>query len=105
MAISTNRQYLLAQLSKFGLSEDETDLILVENTLSGDGAVNALACKQAMQKSLSILIPVVEVSESGYSQRTNVEALKIWYNALCNELGVTNNLTKKPTIRNRSNLW
>lgn len=45
------------------------------------------------------------VSEGGYSISWNMDAVKLYYSALANELGVENVLVSRPKIRNRSNMW
>lgn len=104
MAITTNRDYLIKSLAKFGISEDDVDVILVESPdLVGSATINVTACKQAIHKSLSVILPLANTSEGHYSVSWNMEALKLWYGALCTELGKANVL--KPAIRNRSNMW
>jgi len=104
MSISTNRQYLTAALSRFNVSTSDIDLILAENTaLNGDGTLNVTACKRAIHKSLSSLLPLANVSESQYSVSWNMEAIKIYYKSLCQELSLPNKL--RPALRDRSNYW
>lgn len=102
MAITTNRQYLAAALNKFGLTETDIDLIMVEYPAL-DGALDVKACKETMYAKFSVILPVANVSEGGYSVSWNIDALKIWYNSLCNELGKSSAI--QPKIRNRSNYW
>jgi hypothetical protein len=45
------------------------------------------------------------VSEGGYSISWNMDAVKLFYAALCNELGVENVLVNRPKVRDRSNFW
>jgi len=104
MAITTNRDYLLKSLAKFNISEDDVDVILAESTeLNGSGTLSVASCKQAIYKSLSSILPLANISEGHFSVTWNMEALKLWYNVLCKELGKPNAL--KPAIRNRSDLW
>ena len=105
MAITTNRGYLLAALAKFNVSEQEVDLILVESPeILPDATPDVTACKLAIYKSMSVILPLANIGESGYSISWNMDALKMWYNSLCVELGKPNAIGK-PKIRNRSNLW
>ena len=105
MAITTNREYLIASLAKFNLTEDDIDLILVESpAILPDDAPNVTACKLAIYTSMSIILPLANIGESGYSVSWNIDALKMWYSALCTELGKPNAIGK-PKLRNRSNLW
>ena len=102
MAIATNRDYLSKTLAKFGLTDDDVDIIVAENP-ELNGSLDIKACKVAMHKSFSAILPLANVSEGGYSQSWNMEAVKLWYKSLCSELGKPNAL--KPQIRNRSNYW
>ena len=45
------------------------------------------------------------VSEGGYSVTWNMEAVKMWYNAMCDELGIENALERKPKVKGRSDIW
>jgi hypothetical protein len=104
MAITTNRDYITKALAKFNVSDDDVDLVLIEvPELNAEGTPDVQACKKAMYKALASIIPLYNVGESGYSISWNMEALKMWYNALCTDLGLPNPLT--PKIRNRSNSW
>lgn len=102
MAITTNRQYLTASLSRFGITEQDIDLIMA-NYPKLDGAYSVTECRNAMFLSFSTVLPLANVSEGGYSKTWNVEALKLWYNVLCKELGKANVL--QPTVRNASDKW
>lgn len=104
MAITTNKEYLLKSLAKFNISEDDVDVILAESpTVIGTASVNVKACKEAVYRSLSSILPLANVSEGHYSVSWNMEALKLWYNALCKELGKPS--VSRPAIRNRSDIW
>lgn len=104
MTINTNREYLNAALSRFDVSSDDVDLILLDSpTLSPDGNVDVRGCKTAIYNSLSTILPMANISEAGFSKTWNMDALKIWYSSLCAELGFENRV--KPKIRNRGNRW
>ena len=109
MPISTNKEFINASLKRFGVEETDVDLIMAEHPeLDPEGEVSANACKVAMYESMSVILPAMShnVSEDGYSVTWNIEAIKMWYSALCRELGKTDVLTlKRPKIRNRSNCW
>lgn len=100
----TNREYITKSLSRIDVSNDEVDLIIVENGLVSEFDVNIKECKQAICKSLGAWIPMYSsMSEGGVSKSWNMEAVKLYYSNLCNELGLTDN--SKPTVRDRSNAW
>lgn len=106
MAITTNREYLLKALAKFNVSEDDVDLILLESPeILPDATPDVTGCKLAIHKAMSVILPLANIGESGYSVSWNIEALKMWYTSLCAELGKENLISGRPKIRDRSNLW
>lgn len=102
MAITTNREYLISKLERFGVTENDVDIIIIENP-ELEGTINVSACKNAMYKSMSSILPTANVSEGGYSLTWNIEALKMWYKQLCQEIGKPNVLIG--AIVNRTNYW
>ena len=89
-------------LMDFDGTDDDVDIIVADNP-ELNGSLDIKACKVAMHKSFSAILPLANVSEGGYSQSWNMDAVKLWYKSLCSELGKPNAL--KPQIRNRSNYW
>lgn len=93
--------------SRFNASEQDAVLILVNQQgiiPYPDDDVNITTAKRALCNELASIIPMASsVSEGGYSVTWNMEAVKMYYSALCEELGIASVL--KPRIRNRSNLW
>jgi hypothetical protein len=103
----TNKEYLIKSLSGLGVSEDDIDIILLKSQIDGDASADTNICDTAIYNRMSIILKstVQNVSEGGYSTSWNMDAVKMYYNALCNELGLDNVLVGNPKIRNRSNLW
>jgi len=99
----TNKEYIVAKLSKFDVEDSDIEIVLVENELNPDSNVDVKACKTAVCKSLSQWIPVSNVQEGGFSRSWNIDALKLYYESLCKELGVTSVI--QPSVRNMSNVW
>ena len=89
------------------MAEDDIDIILVKSELDADADVDVRSCDMATYNRMSVLFKsaLLNVSEGGYSVSWNMEALKLFYNALCRELGVENVLLARPKVRNRSHLW
>lgn len=104
MAITTNQEYLQKTLSRFNLSFDDVELIMVEYP-ELEGVFDVRSCKLAIYNSMSAILPMANISEGGFSVSWNMDALKMWYAALCKELGKENVLGGKPKVRNRSNSW
>lgn len=103
----TNKQYLTKALNGLNISEDDIDIILLKSSLDGEANVDVSACDKAIYNRISIVLKTMmqNVQEGGYSISWNIDAVKLYYNALCNELGLENILVGRPKIRNRSNVW
>lgn len=107
MAVMTNKQYLTKSLNGLDVSNDDIDIIILKAGLDCDAKVDFTACDKAVYNRMSIVLKgtTQNVSEGGYSVSWNMEAVKLYYNALCNELGLENVLVGRPKIRNKSNAW
>lgn len=102
----TYKEYIIKTVSKFQVGADDVELILCnQSTLIPDpeAQVDAKIAKTALCKEIATLLPLANISEGGYSISWNWDALKLWYNATCSELGLSN--ASKPKIRNKSNVW
>lgn len=107
MATYTNKEYLTKSLDGLDLSEDDVDIILLKASLNGTDPVNVTACDTAVYNRMSIVLKATmqNVSQGGYSISWNMDAVKMFYNALCSELGKENVLVGRPKVRDRSNYW
>lgn len=103
----TNKQYLTKALSGLNMAEDDIDIILLKSELDADADVDVRSCDMATYNRMSVLFKGVlqNVSEGGYSISWNMDAVKLYYNALCSELGEENVLLARPKVRSRSHLW
>ena len=103
----TNKQYLTKSLNGLNVSEDDIDIILLKGDIEADAPADIKACDKAVYKRISVVLKgaTQNVTEGGYSITWNMDAVKLYYNALCNELGLENVLAGRPKIRNRSNVW
>ena len=106
-AIMTNKQYLNKSLNGLNLTDDDVDIIILKAGLDGEATLDITACDKAVYNRMSIVLKgaTQNVSEGGYSISWNIELVKLYYNALCNELGLENVLVGRPKIRNRSDVW
>lgn len=103
----TYKEWLTLTCQKFGISETEISLILVnqKNNIPNENAVvDVNVAKMALINEFTTLIPLNNVSEGGYSSSWNMDAIKLWYNQTCADLGITPTATQ-PIIRNKSNIW
>lgn len=103
----TNKQYLEKALSGLNIDDDAIDIILIKGGLKADAEVDVKACDLSTYHRMSVILKgtMQNVSEGGYSVSWNVDAVKLYYNALCTELKLDNVLFSRPKIRNRSNIW
>ncbi len=103
----TNKEYITKALNGLNVSEDDIDIILLKGSVDADAPADVRVCDMAVYNRMSVILKGVmqNVSEGGYSISWNLEAVKLYYTALCNELGVQNVLVNRPKIRNRSNIW
>ena len=103
----TNREYLTKSLNGLGLTADDIELILLKAELDGDAELDIKASDNAIYDRMSIVLKATtqNVTEGGYSISWNMEAVKLFYAALCSELGLENVLVGRPKVRNRSNFW
>jgi hypothetical protein len=107
MMAMTNKEYITKSLNGLGVSEDDIDVILLKSGIIGEDVADIRACDKAVYNRMSVILKgmMQNVSEGGYSISWNMEAVKLFYNALCLELGVENVLVGRPKVRNRSNYW
>lgn len=99
--------YIKTSLRKFNLSDDEVEMIMIDNGITKTDAVDSVVAKSAIYKSFSSWLPVrSSISEGGVSETWNFELVKLYYNSICIELGLENVISgKEDSVRDRSNLW
>ena len=109
MAIKTNKDYLVTATRALNLSEDDIDLIILKSGIDADadGDASVRDCDMAIYKRFSVVLggSMQNVTEGGYSVSWNMDAVKMFYKSLCEELGVENVLVGHSKVRNRSNYW
>ena len=103
----TNKEYLTKALNGLNLSDDDIEIIMVKGGVQADAEVDYKQCDTAVYDRFSVILKgtMQNVSEGGYSVSWNMDAVKMYYNVLCHELGKDNVLATRPKIRNRSNIW
>lgn len=103
----TNLEYITKVLSGLNVTSDDIAIIMVKSDIDGDAVVDTVACDTAIYNRMSVVLKGMthNVTEGGYSVSWNMDAVKAFYNALCNELGKPNVLFSRPRVRNKSNLW
>lgn len=100
------KEYITAVTARFNFSETDND-ILFENQKNIipdlESEVDVKTAKNAIVREIANLIPLYNVSEGGYSVSWNIEALKMWYNLTCKELGLIPEGTA-PTVK-KVDVW
>ncbi len=102
----TYKEWITTTVKRFGVTAEDVELILtnqMELIPDANATADPTTAKRALVKEFASIIPLANVSEGGYSVSWNWEALNMWYNITCGELGITP--ANKPKVRNRSNVW
>lgn len=102
----TYKEWITATVSRFHLTASDVDLILINQSATIPNPnvnVDVRIAKNALVAEFATILPLVNVSEGGYSVNWNIDAIKLWYKSMCQELGVKPITSSK--IRDRSNLW
>lgn len=102
----TYKEVITTTVKRFGITGEDVELILANQVAlipDANAEADPTTAKRALVKEFATMIPLANVSEGGYSVTWNWEAIKMWYNLTCGELGITP--ANKPKVRNRSNLW
>ena len=104
----TYKQYIRNVCNKFALSEDEAEMILInQKELIPDetAEVDPTVAKRALVAEFATLIPLANITEGGYSVSWNIEMLKLWYQQTCKELGIADDKIGVPEITDKSDIW
>lgn len=104
----TTKEYLMAQLSKFGLTSEDIDILILDSGLNGNEPVNGKPDTIVIKKGIFTNLPgmiagLADITEGGYSRKWNYAALKAWISILAGELGLDDPFAEKiANIRGRS---
>lgn len=103
----TNKEYITKLLDGLNVSENDIDIIIIKSSIEPNANADTTQCDNAVYNRMSVILKgtMQNISEGGYSVSWNMDAIKLFYAALCNELGKPNVLVSRPKIRNRSNIW
>jgi hypothetical protein len=104
----TNKEYITKSLNGLNVSEDDIDIILLKSGLNPDGEADWKGADRAIYQRMSVVLRgmIQNISEGGYSLSWNMEAVRLFYTTLADELGEVNVLlAPRPKLRNRSNCW
>ena len=90
----TNKDYLMVYLEGLGITEGEIDIIMLDEGIVPSATAEPRKCKLAIYNRMSIILKAAtgNKTEGGYSVKWNMAAVKMFYNALCMEMGFENRL-------------
>lgn len=108
--MATILEYIQAKLERYNieLTEAEIDAILADNELVGTDNYSSTVStpiKLAIVKCIPELLLQPDITEGGFSRKFDKAAIISYYSMLCKELGVEDQLSPKPTLKNASNRW
>ena len=108
--MATIREYIKSKLERYNieLTEAELDALLADNDLVGPDTYSSSASravKLAIVKCIPELLVQPDITEGGFSRKFDKAAIISYYSMLCKELGVEDQLSPKPTLKNASNRW
>lgn len=102
----TYREWITATVARMNINGTDVDLILTNQAdLIPDetAQVDIRTAKLALCHEFASILPMANISEGGYSISWNMEAVKVWYNSMCRELGIAS--VFNPKVKGRSDLW
>jgi hypothetical protein len=102
----TYREWMTGTTARLGAGAADVELILTNQGRMipyPDAEVDVTKAKTALCRELAGIIPLANISEGGYSISWNMEAVKLWYNMVCTELGIAP--AGQPKLRNKSYVW
>jgi len=101
-------EYLQKSLAGLDISDDDIKIILLRSKVDPDAEVNFKDADTAVWREFSVVLGNASrnLSAGGASVSWNIEALKLFYTALCNRWGL-NNVLLRPNakVRDRSYMW
>ena len=90
--MATYKEYITLALNRFNVDENTINLLLINQgqiIADPDVEVDVKAAKLAICRELAMLIPTwSQISEGDSSVSLNMDAIKMWYEQLCDELGI-----------------
>ncbi|MDR1181706.1 MAG: hypothetical protein LBL13_06990 [Bacteroidales bacterium] len=93
----TNKEYISATLTEFGIEAPQIEIILGKGGIVPDDEVDYNQCDTAIYNRMSIVLSkgLKNITEGGWSQSWNTDAVKDYYKMLCKELGLESVLDMK----------
>jgi len=102
----TYKEWITAVAKRFMIGSADIELILFNQRgiIPDENAeADITIAKTALCREFANIIPLYDISEGGYSISWKWDAIKLWYNQICTELGIIP--IDKPKIRDRSSRW
>lgn len=108
--MATIREFIQAKLSRYNidLSEAELDAAIQDQALTPTDPYAPEASKPTLKVIASVipeLLLAPDITEGGFSIKYDKGAVSAYYNLLCSQLGIPNQLNPQPKIRSKSGIW
>lgn len=104
--LMTYKDWTTRTVAKFELTKEDVELMLFNQKAlipNPDAEAVVSIAKKALCYEFATLIPLSNISEGGYSVSWNFDAVKLWYNATCREVGLQPIGT--PKVKSRGGIW
>lgn len=103
----TYKEYFDITTKRFNFTGDDISLLAMNQKdviPDMEAEVDTRTAKTALVREIANILPIANIAEGGYSVSWNMEALKLWYNMTCAELGIAP-IGTTPTAKNKSSVW
>lgn len=101
----TYREYLTATLRKFFVSPEDVKILMLNQGIDPDETVDIPTAKRAMYHEFSMLLPLANVSEGGFSVSWDKDMVAVWYSLLAAELDEPDVMNPGSSITNITDIW
>ena len=104
----TNKEYLTVYLEGLGITDGEIEIIMLDEGIDPNLNAEPRKCKTAIYNRMSIVLKAAtgNKTEGGYAVKWNIAAVKMFYAALCIELGYENQMGGGPSsIMDMTDIW
>ena len=103
----TNKEYMTAYLEDLEISEGGIEIMMLDEGIDPNISAEPHKCKMAVYNRFTMILKSSgsNKTEGGQATKWNMEAIKLFYSALCDELGIEKSGLLRPKMRNLSNYW
>lgn len=87
----TYNEWFKAMGARFNMTDSDISLVLCNQHAripNPNDTVDVAVAKRALCDEFTTIIPLMNVSEGGFSISWNMEAIKLWHKETCKQLGI-----------------